>query len=367
MWLKYLYCLMIFAPPLFAVAQGGDGPRSLERHPLRTEVETIISEVRPKPDLRQLKKFIDGAPQFREATSLEEISTGLSSYVFQTWKIQPDNSYQSRKQRDNVLPDSVLSTRKGHCLGVSTLYLLAAERTGIDAALVRAPDHVFVRICKEGRCLNIETLKNGAVTSDTYYIENLAIPKPAIENQNYLASLRSASELGASLYLGLGFVSAASRQLELAALFYEKSTQKSPKFAEAYSNLAAVKSQLGAGSEEVLSLLKRAAQENPTHYATALNLAAYYQSKKDFTLALEHYGRAIESNPVSLLAYQRRAALLAETNREKDALLDLDKALVIQPKNCSVRELRVAIRKKLGQTSLRDPELEKLRSSGACK
>ncbi len=358
--------------PLFVLIYANPGlagglPKPSKLTPFFEAAQFIIQEVRPAPDFKDLKKFIEETPRTSPMDTPESISKALAKHIFETWKIEPDTSYQSRKSRDNVLPDSVLAARRGHCLGISTLYLLAAEQIGVDAALVRAPDHVFVRLCKASQCVNVETLKRGAIVTDAYYIENLTIPKAAIEAGNYMASLRAPAELAASLYLGLGYVSASSGQRDLAALFYEKSAEKSPRFAEAYSNLASLKSEMGAPSEEVLGLLKKAESANPTHYATALNLAAFYQNKKSVADSLRYYDRAVQSNPVSFVAYQRRATLLSQMGRKKDALGDLERALIIQPKSCAVREARQELRKNLGIAPASDTDLKTLRATGECQ
>ena len=106
---------------------------------------------------------------------------------------------------------------------------------------------------------------------------------------------------------------------------------------------------------------------NPWHYATLLNLAAYFQNQQNAIDAIRYYDRAITSNPVSWIAYQRRGALLAQQKKYDPAILDLEKALIIEPRNCTIRRLRQDLLKESGKPSSGDSELAKLTAEGRCK
>jgi tetratricopeptide (TPR) repeat protein len=229
---------------------------------------------------------------------------------------------------------------------------------------------VFPRLCRKANpseCVNIETLKKGLIIEDDFYKTNLTIPKSALESGIYLKSLSDPKELSASLYLGLGYITAQAKQTAVAELFYKKAIAKSPTFADAYSNLASIQAELG-DSKEIETLLKKAIALNPTHYATLLNLGVLQFKKGDLSEAITFYSKAIESNPLSVHAYRRRALALKQGNQLKAALLDLDRILVIQPKFCDVQEERNSISKKLGKhiDAKALKELAQLRAARAC-
>lgn len=335
---------------------------------VKASLTAIIEELRPNPDLSLVENFLNGAPKVDPSLSPEAKAKILSDYIFGQWKIEPDNSYASREQKDNVLPDSVLKVRRGHCLGITSLYLLAAEKAGVSAKFVRAPDHVFLRVCDSSRCVNVETLKSGAVVPDDYYIKNLVIPKLAIDRNIYLRSLTSPKELVASAYLGLGYIAAHANQNALGALFYRKAIEASPDYAEPYSNLASLEWDFG-NKKEALKLLKRALELNPIHYATLINLGIIAEKAGKAQEAVGYYDRALESNPLSIQGYWRRSAVLGSERKFSAALLDLEKILVIQPKACDAiarkAELLRTLKKPVPNAAL--DSLKQLQSSGSCR
>jgi len=334
--------------------------------PIYSAIKKIITEIRPTPEMKDIDQFLSKAPKLPVSLPLRSRIELVNKYIFEEFKFKPDASFLARSEKDNVLPDSTIKTHTGHCLGLSILYLLIAEKNNQEAYLVRAPDHVFVRYCESGSCLNVETLKRGAIVPDNYYIENLTIPKQAL-GINYLVSLKDPKELAASIYLGLGYISAKSGQQDLAVLFYKKASELSATFAEPHSNLAALYFQRGQTSQAKKEL-ESALKINSTNYAALLNTGALFQAAQDPANALVQYNRAIESNPVSYEAYSRRSQIFASLKRGPEALLDLDRVLAVQPKFCDVMEKRNALAKQFKLPE--KPELIKtaseLQKTGQC-
>lgn len=56
---------------------------------------------------------------------------------------------------------SVIDSRKGVCLGVSTLYLAIAQRLGLTLEIITPPGHIYVRHREGEDVLNIETTARG--------------------------------------------------------------------------------------------------------------------------------------------------------------------------------------------------------------
>lgn len=331
-------------------------------------VKTVMSEVRPNPMMNDVDKFLKESPNLKKDDPLEKNASIISDYIFKKLEIAPDNTYESREQKDNILPDSVLKYKKGHCVGLTTLFLLIAEKNQLEARLVRAPEHVFPRLCdKTGKCLNIETLSKGSIKEDEYYIKNLLIPKSAIESHLYLASLSSTKELMASLYLSLGFVANKSKQKDLAQLLYLKSAKNSEKFAEPYLNLGGLHAEMGRWDES-MSNLKKALEINPYQPTTLINLGAFSQKQNKYEEALSYYNKALEINPLAVQAYRRRAVIYESKKDYKKAVVDLDRILIVQPHFCDVIEDRLSL-SKLSDV-LNPPELSsrltQLKSSGKC-
>lgn len=358
------YLLISAAFALMVSANAAAAPH----YPIRDKLFAAIQEIRPSPELSLVKKFLNEVPKIDPSLPVEKKAEALSDYVFRKWKISPDKTYESREQRDNVLPDSVLKIRRGHCLGLTSLYLLAAEKAGVQAFLVRAPDHVFPRICSKQSCVNVETLKQGKIVKDGYYIENLTIPKLALEKKIYLQSLGAPDQLMGSIYLGLGYIAGKAGQLDVAEFLYKRAISSAPDFADPYSNLAAVYWDLGK-EESALKLLHEAIEKNPTHYATLINLGALTQKKGRSSEALGFYDRALDSNPLSAQGYWARSKILRSLQRDSDALLDIKKVLLIRPKFCEAMSGKIELSEKLGKPGAEGlkRELESLRRAGSCR
>jgi len=66
----------------------------------------------------------------------------------------------------NLLFPFVLSRRRGHCVGLSTVYLALGYRVGLPLFGVSVPGHFFVRWDGEGLRRNVETTARGLAHDD---------------------------------------------------------------------------------------------------------------------------------------------------------------------------------------------------------
>ena len=325
----------------------------------------LLKEIRPKVDDKLIKDFIKNAPAIDPTLSLEKKIFIINNYIFKQYKMVPDTSFRSINQLDNILPDSTLKRMRAHCLGLSILYLLIAEKINIEAYLVRVPSHVFVRICEKSKCHNIETLRKGEIVEDSYFIENLFITENSIKNDIYLKNLDSVKEIFASIYLGLGYIAGANRQNELAELFYKKAIDNSRGFAEAYSNLSAIYAAQGKMTQaRVYSEI--ALKINPDLTPAIINLGAFYQNNRDLEKAISFYNKAIKLNPIAIDAYRRRAKIFLDSGKKKEALLDLEHILVVNPNFCDIIEESIQISNDPKIKEVKKDWLSKLKGNKGC-
>lgn len=83
-----------------------------------------------------------------------------------------------------------LDTRRGNCVSMPALFLILADRLGLDVALATAPLHVFVRYRSEsGRVVNIETTSGGHPSRDDWYREQMPMSDRAVASGLYLRTL----------------------------------------------------------------------------------------------------------------------------------------------------------------------------------
>jgi tetratricopeptide (TPR) repeat protein len=266
---------------------------------------------------------------------------------------------------DNILPDSTLKYKKAHCLGLTILYLMAAEKMKIKAYLVRGPEHVFPRLCEKKTCFNIEPLRGGRIVDDKFFIENLMITKQSIDSGIYLKNFDSPSELAASIYLGLGFVAGTNKQYDLAESLYKKAADNSQHLADVYSNLSVIYSLEGKQKEAELSL-EKALQINPDYYPAIINLGAFFHNHNDLVNALKYYTKAITINYAAVDAYRRRAKLYKELHRDNDYRMDLERILIVEPKFCDVIREFIAINLDEKKKVTNELLLKKLENNHEC-
>lgn len=83
-----------------------------------------------------------------------------------------------------------LATRRGNCVSMPALFLILADRLGLDVAFATAPLHVFVRYRSErGTVVNIEATSGGHPSRDEWYREQMPMSGRAVASGLYLRSL----------------------------------------------------------------------------------------------------------------------------------------------------------------------------------
>lgn len=90
----------------------------------------------------------------------------------------------------NKLISTYLATRRGNCVSMPILMLLAGERMGLNLALSTAPLHIFLRYTDEGgREINLEATSGGHPARTSWYRQNLPMSDRAIESGLYMRTL----------------------------------------------------------------------------------------------------------------------------------------------------------------------------------
>jgi len=104
----------------------------------------------------------------------------------------------------NKLLHVYLERRLGNCVSMPILFLILADRLGVDIALARAPLHILLRHrLPDGRIVNIEATSGGHFTRDEWYCQNFPMSERALASGLYMRSLsrREAVTLMASTVL----------------------------------------------------------------------------------------------------------------------------------------------------------------------
>ncbi|MHB1051431.1 MAG: transglutaminase family protein [Bacteroidota bacterium] len=116
-------------------------------------------------------------------------------YVPGTWNsFQPFQYDLADPMGDNIhnkLLPTYLSTKKGNCITMPFLFIILAQRLGIEATASTAPAHVFVKVKDEtdGAWYNLETTSGADPTRDAWLRQQLPMSDKAIANGVYLQPL----------------------------------------------------------------------------------------------------------------------------------------------------------------------------------
>ena len=101
-----------------------------------------------------------------------------------------DQSDPMGQRIDTKLLATYLRTRRGNCVSMPVLFLIMADRLGLDVGLATAPLHMFVRYRSEnGQVVNVEATSGGHPSRDEWYRERMPMTDRAISNGVYLRTL----------------------------------------------------------------------------------------------------------------------------------------------------------------------------------
>lgn len=90
----------------------------------------------------------------------------------------------------NMLIANYLKRRRGQCVSMPILFLILAEKLGVELALATAPHHVFLRYTDPaGKAINIEATSGGHPARDEWFRHNFPMSDRAIESGLYMRTL----------------------------------------------------------------------------------------------------------------------------------------------------------------------------------
>lgn len=238
---------------------------------------------------------------------------------------------KSSSDPGNYLLESVLSRRKGNCLGLSLLYLALADRLGVPFRGVYVPSHCFVRYEGNGDRLNVEFAEGGASWDDDRYRRLFRI-RPA---RPYLRSLPPAGMLGVFLKtLGAGY-SRKGREQDALRL-YDEAERLFPGLPDVHYNAGVSLQKLGR-NDEAIRKYRRALDLDPEMAAARDNLGILLAGKGRFEEAIAEARRAVDLEPWNAAARGNLAATYCGCGRSDDGLREYRMAVEIDPENRRLR------------------------------
>lgn len=145
----------------------------------------------------ELDRLADGATQLAPTTRDPDAKlAALRKFLYSAgyWNggrpFAYDHADPNGRHLPNALLHNYLSRRLGQCVSMPILFLILAERLGLNVALASAPEHLFIRYTGvNGRTINLETTSGGHPARDIWFRQNYAITDRAIQTGLYMRSL----------------------------------------------------------------------------------------------------------------------------------------------------------------------------------
>lgn len=156
----------------------------------------------------------------------------LNHFFFEEAGFHPNYDLTSP---DHLLVAGVLAGKKGHCVGLASVYLILAEELDLPVHAVATPKHVFLRWDDGAFRRNIELFQNGREVPDDEYVREQKIPKESIDQGVFLANLTPRQFLG-FVYQNLGVLHSQRGDLDKSTEYYAWAIARHPRLAAAYYN-----------------------------------------------------------------------------------------------------------------------------------
>lgn len=151
----------------------------------------------PASVAREIEVFVDAVSQMAGPNPSDRYKLAAirrTIYERGPWNGNRPFSYDQAdpfgRNIQNKLLSTYLRTRLGNCVSMPILFLILAERVGLNASLATAPLHVFVRYTDTaGTPFNAETTSGGRFARDEWYRQNMPMSDRAIASGIYMRTL----------------------------------------------------------------------------------------------------------------------------------------------------------------------------------
>jgi len=314
---------------------------ALRLHPEQIDLATatlIISEQWNKNvyGRRYLQKLDDMAFEIRDRLRAKRVGPNYRAIAVINEYLFDELGFTPVKKATNpgyLFLHSVLDEKRGHCLGLSILYLSLAERLGLPLYGVVVPGHFFVRY-DDGRVrFNIETTSKGGSAPDEHYINKFKVPETA-HDSIYMVNLNKLETLGCFFNnLGNSYNDIDDVEAALAAL--ETAVQINPSLGESHMNLGNVYLKKG-WVEDAIYEYQKALEINPSEAKAHFNLGNGYAKQGWLNNAVSEYLESLELDPNCIEAYKGLATTYCKQEMFGQAIVQLRQAIILKPKNGSL-------------------------------
>lgn len=274
---------------------------------------------------RELDRLTDGA---RSAASgrkrPREVVDALNRFLFEKEGLTYDCAAGNP---DYYLVDRVLAGKRGNCLGLTSLYLILAERLSLPIHGVYVPSHCFARYDDGSTRFNIETGERGRERDDGRYRREFGLG----DERPYPMSLGKTEMAGVYLK-SLGAAFSRRGRDERALGLYRAAAAFSPGLPDVYFNAGVSLQKIGM-LDEAIGQYRRAIALDPGLAAARDNLGVSLAKKGRLAEALVEARKAAALTPRSAVCRANLAATLCACGMLEEGIREFRKVLEIEPGN----------------------------------
>lgn len=238
---------------------------------------------------------------------------------------------------ENYLIDSVLSRKRGNCLGLSLLWLSLAERLALPFRGVYVPGHCFVRFEGDAARVNVEFSDGGAPWDDGRFRKEFRLAP----DRPYLQSLAPA-EMTAVFLKSLGAAYANRGRHDDALRIYAEAERLNPALPDAPYNAGYSLQRLGRAGEAI-GKYRQALAIDPDMAPARDNLGILLAREGRFPEAISEARRAVELEPWNSAARGNLASTYCACGRYEEGIREFRRAIELDPRNAAIRAALVRV------------------------
>jgi Flp pilus assembly protein TadD len=232
---------------------------------------------------------------------------------------------------ENYLLDTVLSRKRGNCLGLSLLWLSLAERLNVPFRGVYVPGHCFVRYDGEDARVNVEFADGGAAWEDDRYRREFRLG----QGRPYLRSLTRPETLGV-FFKSLGAAYSKKGKDAEALRMYAEAERMNPELPDAPYNAGISLQRLGQ-AEAAIAKYRRALLLDQDMAAARDNLGILLARRGSYAEAIAEARRAVELEPGNAAARGNLAATYCACGDYDAGIREFRRAAEIAPGDGVIR------------------------------
>ena len=208
-WLLLLFAWLVVNPGESSAADGASLERAvaaIEDFSKREAIEGSYFDmalaasrlIDPTLDEKELRAQIDemaktASREWEAATTSDAKMKALNRVVFQKYGFaradSPAPIVSGKGVYETYSLPGVLKGKRGHCEGLSTIYLLVAEQANLPVSIVNLPIHSLCRLDLGNKPIYVECLRSGAPRSTAEIHEMNGARPAALKSNVYLSPL----------------------------------------------------------------------------------------------------------------------------------------------------------------------------------